>query len=49
MPNESGIHPVLHTCVIIGEGDKLKIFTFYFFLDLKIWIRSKPCQRRQKN
>ena len=34
--------------LVLGEGDKSKIFTFYFFLDLKIWRRPKPCQRRQK-
>ena len=33
---------------LLGKGDKLKIFTFYSFLDFKIWRRSKPCQRRQK-
>ena len=33
----------------VGAGNTLKIFTFYFFLDLKIRRRSKPCQRRQKN
>ena len=33
---------------VTWEEDKLEIFTFCIFMDLKIWRRSKPCQRRQK-
>ena len=34
--------------VELGREDKLETFTFYFLMDLKIWRRSNPCQRRQK-
>ena len=32
----------------VGEGDELKILTFDFFLDLKIWRRSNHVREDQK-
>ena len=50
------IRVLLHVCVGFNGRFmlKLKLFNYLFlliifFLDLKIWRRSKPCQRRPKN